>query len=299
MKRLLVLTLLFSLFASFTTPAFADIDSFKDSVEDANEDSEESPKENENKKTRTREKDPPPSANKKWRERDTDDRNYQNKTNNTASELLLEICCGAWILNNFYVSFEPYPYANDGKYICYNLDNTILPNTQFYRFSISTSGVYVPDIGYGNESVFEGYFYKCFGPLVENTVYRDAEEMTGDIKVGGQLALFQTSPFSLSVFMQWSHWYGELTTTFPSSGIAFGLHVRSFPFKPLVLEWRFGGQTFGDDYACLMESDLQIGAMIGRFELFCAWKNISVLSSSMKTKYNESNGITAGAKIYF
>lgn len=294
-KRLIITGIILLTIAS---SVFADITSLTEDAQAAADSSEQSTNEKAKDKDK---KNTPPQNNK----HNSEDDYYHKSTSNSFSELVFEICCGVWAVDNLSVSYESYPYAVDGKYMHFNSVSftNINPcslnytDDHFFRFALSTSGVYVPEIGYGNESIFEGYFFKFFGPLFENTIYFDSQKMTGNVKLGGQIALLQTNIISASVFCQWAYWYGELSNVVSKCGTSVGFNLRSYPFKPFVLEWRLGYQLFDSLY--FTESDVRVGIMIHRFEIFGSWKYLSISAETTGTQFSKANGFTIGTRLYF
>jgi len=265
------------LLISVTASAFADIDAFNEGVQSAN---------NEASGTKSSHKDSSSSS---------------SQADKELTNALCEVCMTVWLVDNFTASFEPYPYAYDDKYILFNTNNSSLfsGDERSTRFTIATSLVYHNQIGCGNETCLEGYIFKCFGPLFENIVFSDFNDTTGFLRLGGELSLLQTNPFSFILYCQWCRRYGELSISLPENGISYGFFMRSYLTKPIVLEWRFGGTSFGDDYASIMESDLRLGVMVSRIEFYGSWKYLKVTNSTTNDNYFDSNGFSVGTRIYY
>lgn len=268
-----------------TLPVFADIDSFTDSVEESNEDAQ--------------------KDNGHYAKKQT--HSSSSSCSDCCSDGVVEILFTLWMLDNGAVTFEPYPYATDDKYMHFNSLTGNDTSSFFgdgwsdrsFRYTVATSAVYTKDIGFGNESCLEGYIFKCIGPLFENIIYTDLKEVTGNVKLGGQMALLQSNPLSILLYGQWTHWYGKVGEELPKSGFSGGFILRSYPVKPLVVEWKLGWQSFGEDYTNFMESDVRLGVMINRVELFASWKYMNISNDTTSLIYSENNGVTLGTRLYF
>src|SRR5574344_48259 len=207
------------------------------------------------------------------------ERHYQNNDGtDSLTELLIQLIAIGWFYNNFTARYTAYPYADGGKYIVFNSstlagaspmsENT----TRMSRFSADTSAVWLGELGFGNESTFEGFLAAGLGPYFQNLIVNDSSNnSTGNVRLGGQISLFQTNPLSLALILQWSHFYGAAAQSLPQNGFAYGAVFRSYPFNPLVFEWRISAQDFSDNVA-ITDSNLQAGFMLERFEVFAAWR---------------------------
>jgi len=209
--------------------------------------------------------------------------------------------------------FRAYPYANGNDYIWFSSTTGAdgLPEAapigtdKFSRWSVSDSPFYMndKDWGWGNDIRFEGVVM-CVGPYFELMTFdsKDADDSqklsNGNLRLGGQFALFQSDPFSAALICQWSHWYGDARTDFRKNGVDYGFQIQSYPFNPFHLDWRFLIGSFEDDLL-IYDSVATIGIMVNRFELMAGWKYIKVTNSNDEGSKTEWNGITAGARIYF
>ena len=243
------------------------------------------------------------------------------------TELLVEIMTGVWLVNNITVSFQPYPYAAEGKYLMFgdfgassnfeaayeskdssfekNIEPSETVKTRVFRFAADTSLFWMDGFDIGNESRFEGYLFKFFGPVFENTLYCKNASLfgvngndAGNLRLGGELALIQTNMISAAFVIQWDHWYGSVK----ADGVNFGFIVRSYPIKPLLLEWRpqFHCLTENAQDLFMFESILEVGFMVWRnFEVFASWRHID--TRQYKSWFNNTfyNGISAGIRVHF
>lgn len=210
-----------------------------------------------------------------------------------------------WLLDNVFVTFDDYPYA-DGLYLNFFTPNTLNPKIsenenskqndnsgaiedsdiivpigkkeQFYRFDLETGVFCFPtQKRIGNETRFEGYIWKFFGPVFENDIYSDKifsssqKDFLGNVRLGGQLSLFHSNLFDASFFVQWSYFYGSYANL---NGVNCGFIIRSYPLKPILLETRFNFQDFFDDpsetfFECHIELGIELNSP---YEVYVAWK---------------------------
>lgn len=217
--------------------------------------------------------------------------------------------------------FTDYPYS-DPKYNDYIVHGTLealrpeFPASQFdcnySRFSLGTSLVYLNDFGIGNETQFEGFFFSYIGPFLENLALYDFNKGSQDfdskgfrdnIKLGGQISVLQSNILSASFVAQASAWYGNglpesKCENFMGWGCNLGGFFRSYPIKPLVLEYKFGWQLYSHGFR-VFESDLHLGVMLKRFEIFASWKVLDFSNYSEKEHYKRYDGASLGTRIYF
>ena len=243
----------------------------------------------------------------------------------SGGDILSELFSLLWLINNLTVSFDAYPYAN-GRYLSfegfslYGSDKTGDSAQQDWRFEIESNAFVFPKKVWGVESRLEGILWKFIGPVFENTIYypigdwednNDFEahpdalpppevameifdpdrKYAGNVRLGGQLSLWYTNPLSLAVFLQWSKWYGAIDC----SGMELGLIAKSYPFDPILVEWRGSIQTLKDRYDidAIYESHLEVGAMVApRVEAYGAWKYTHNPLLNVK-----GHGAAIGAKI--
>lgn len=176
------------------------------------------------------------------------------------------------------------------------------------RFSIDTSFVWLNEIGLGAESRFEGLFFPYFGPYFENMALCNFQEgdfrfnekgFRDNLKLGGQLSLFQSNFISATFLLAYTNWFGDSFDDY-NNGVYAGALLRSYPVKPLVLEWKFGWQFYSGDFN-VFESNLQVGAMAGKTELFAAWKVLSFDYDGDDFYWHMGNfhGLTLGFRRYF
>lgn len=237
------------------------------------------------------------------------------------ADFIAEFISEIWLMNTIFVSFDDYPYASDSPYLHFSRDSavasftgdispsvapdgTIGPKNQFYRFAADTSFFYFPNLMAGNQSRFEGLIWKFFGPIFQIDTFFLMDDLHGpkstvntNLQLGLQFSLVQTSPFSLYWTVCWNRM--QFMDEPVMNGVSFQLIARSYPTKPLLLEWRgtlstVTSQSGYYDDELFLESHLEIGMMItGPLEAYAAWRFI---------KYpvfkNTSNGFEAGVRYH-
>ncbi len=213
------------------------------------------------------------------------------------------------------VRFFDYPYdeeasAADGKYVVRGTFGESIfytdPGYHRTRFSLDTSAVYLHGFGFGNETRFEGLLFPYVGPYFENLSLYNAKNgdfdfsqkgFRNNVRLGGLVSLLQTNILSANFIVQYTAWQGEHFDDF-RRGATVGLLLRSYPIKPLVLEWKFGYQFFPHDFQ-IFESDLHVGIMINRYEIFASWKALDFSNEDTKTHFQTFYGASLGARVYF
>lgn len=79
--------------------------------------------------------------------------------------------------------------------------------------------------------------------------------------------LFKYNPFSCDFFTAWSLKYDENYL----NGLVFGGTVKSYPLKPVKLEFGAAGHIFTND-ECFLEFTGHIGCLIKSVEIFAQYK---------------------------
>ncbi len=223
------------------------------------------------------------------------------------SDFFGDIFALIWLADNLGVTFDDYPYS-DGRYLNFFTPNVFSFGEEFYfddsddsdnsenfedpefenppkknkeqsyRFALETGFFYFPSQQiYGNETRVEGYIWKFFGPVFENTLYANTNSFTdfsenfcGNLRLGGQISLIHSNFFDTSFYMQWTYWYGKFVNL---NGFNFGMIVRSYPMNPVLVEWRFNIQNFANTDNIIFDSHLELGIELNSpFEIYLAWK---------------------------
>jgi hypothetical protein len=221
-------------------------------------------------------------------------------------DLIFDGLSALWWINNIVLNFDSYPYAH-GKYLIFPYsDSSAAPafddsvsslySGKFYRFALDTSFLCFPGENAGNITRFEGLIWKFFGPVVElYSEFPEEGEKQMNLRLGGQFALIQTNPASVFFNIQWSHDFfggeGE------RNGLVLGFIVRSYPVKPVLLEWR-GAWIIHN--TVMFESHLELGGMVwGPVEIFAAWDFRGYYKRSGKSISESKNGFDVGLRYHF
>lgn len=232
---------------------------------------------------------------------------------------------------DYYGNYSYYDYEDDDPWVATpsggyygNSDpsysrssNASSMRTRPFRFAADASMFYQPGYGTGEAFRFEGLLWKFFGPVFEYSMNCDLPEGLNvtkgltvteklsegeyrrNLRLGAEFALFQTNFLSAYWLIQWSKLYNPKLTG-NTSALLNGLIFRSYPFEPVLLEYRINVQDFSasdssDDTNLVMESHLEIGLMLqSRWEIYGAWNFV----------YNDiykftSHGGEAGVRIHF
>lgn len=239
-------------------------------------------------------------------------------------EFLLEIFVDLVVViaveTNEHVLFDDFPYANSDFFIQYDdinddfensddIDSTKIKNITYdnlSRYDIGVNMTYLPDsVTFVPNFRFDGYFYKFFGPVVEASNFINFNHYTpffGNVKLGFEISTFQSFIFNWSWNFDWVAYYGEEFT----QGANLGFIIKSYPFEPLVLEYRLNysilDNYFGDtswaylDPTYAVESYLEIGVMIDNspLEAYVGWKYLYDGPAQI-----DDHGFTVGAKYHF
>ena len=225
------------------------------------------------------------------------------------TDLIIEILGILWGYNNLGVTYDNYPYATSPKYMCFDSSNMadfdLAFGNHFYRFALDTS--FFSDFGLwmGNSTRFEGLLWKFFGPVIElNSFFNTTDDVPllqesgykANLRIGGDFALIQTNPLSAFFYMQWNHYINiDL-----ANSLIVGFIVRSYPIKPVLIEWRVNWQVLQEEDfpgtdGIFFESHLEAGAMVaGPLQVFAAWNFKSYPGFNYK-----GHGVEAGVRLHF
>jgi hypothetical protein len=234
--------------------SYADLESFKDAVEaaeDSNEDAEDKPKS---------------SSSKSHNRRDS------------SEDFFAALFAWLWLYNNYALNYGDYPYC-DNNYIQRpsSLDETdaLVWNPyskKNYWFSTGLSAFYLQGMGGGSWFSWSGNIFKFFGPYIDGYLIGDEYSFSGTgpflggVRAGMHFSLFQSNVFNSSLYIQWQGWYGMLSR----NGAVFGLETRLYPIKPVTLRAKAGFQVF--EQVSIGELELEAGFMLKSWELFAGYR---------------------------
>lgn len=265
---------------------------FDKAIEDSQEQKQNSPEEKKSKKSSTS-----PSSSS----------SLQDDAETSLVEFFLEIFAYLWLFNAE-ARYCPYPYSSPNtKYLVYNdfipleVENaeTYSSPNRYWRFSLDTSAFWLKGLAIGNETKFNCMFYPLIGIYAENAFFYDhisGEETMGNVNLGLNVPIFQFNPLSLYCKLGWTKWYNDVTPLLKDSAFFLGFEFKSYPFKPVAIKWDAGWQFYEND-AYVYDSDLQIGIMIDRFEIFSGWKYLE--TGTEKVDSTHWNGVSGGIRIHF
>lgn len=223
-------------------------------------------------------------------------------------ELFIDLFFFLSVENNLLATFDYYPYATSNYYVQFLAYQPEEYPMRWMRFNIDAGATYHPGSLLIEPNLrFEGYLFKFFGPIFENNNYIDFQNFnfySGNFKLGLEYAILQTFIMSLSFSLQWNHYYGG-TDLSPLNGLTYGIHLKSYPIKPLVLDYHFYITDFFDqrrhesapvcDTEFVFESILEAGVMLGGpVELYGNWKYIR---DGLRQEIGHNFGL--GLKYYF
>ena len=273
MRCILLLLLL-----SFALPAMAhaDLDDFREEVEEA-------------------EKEKPPEES-----RTEDEEDDEEEGESLLGRFLWELFGAIWLVNNTTTTYGSHPYSADG-YIRwarveegYGADGEVyIPTGRRSHWLYSEiQALALEGLGQGTWFTLKGHAYRFFGPYFEGWVLGDGEDLFGGLRLGLTFSLFQSDPLSLSLYGQGNMWFGVLAR----SGGALGVELRSYPFKPLSLQLRGGLQLF--ERFSVGEVESRAGLLFGRWEAYAGlrWWRLLDGAGLVRERYS---GPFAGAGCHY
>jgi hypothetical protein len=240
----MLLVLIVSIFFCSTLPVWADLGSFKDSVEDAEK----------------KEKKPDPPKREKPQNKNSYDDDEDEHT-------LLFFFFRLWALGNLTHYYTDYPYDGYGyirrDYLSYPDEKN---EDKYHYFTTGLSGFYLDDLGSGSWFSFNGNIFKFFGPYADVYVIYDGHETLTGLRAGIQFSLIQTNPFTVNLYYQGQWWFGMMER----SGSAAGLEFLVYPFRPISLKAKTGFQVF-DNFE-MGEIELEAGVMLASWQIYAGWR---------------------------
>jgi len=260
-----------ALLAAPIAPLHADMDDFKDRIEEAESD-----------KTETGDK----------------KEHAGGSSDNAFFRALFDLTCKLWFLHNTTTTYNSWPYATDGYIKLAGIDaageavEPVMTGRRNSWYTAETQAFWLQGAGGGPWFTLRGNAWRFFGPYIETCILTDGDRILSGARLGAQFSVIQTDPFSLSFYGQWQTWSGLLDR----SGGTFGIEMRSDPAKPLTLQLRAGFQTF--ERFSIAEAELRTGWMLDRWELFGGWRWWN-LSDSGGNHVETWPGPFAGAALWF
>jgi hypothetical protein len=223
-----------------TGPAllYADLESFKQDVEDEEE------------------------ANRSEEEEEEEESEGGGESNPFLS-FLYHISAYLWLAHNGSVHYDDYPYGPaPAAFIGHDMERSrvywddvepgwraSLSPAKTHWFELAAGGIYSDDWGgsdylalpgYGGFLSLQGRFTPFVGPDIDYRFYYDPSGELHTTGVGLDFPLVQADPFAWSFYGKWMFWRGVLNREGGASGFTF----RSYLFRPVSLYLRAGGIFF-------------------------------------------------------
>jgi hypothetical protein len=202
-----------------------------------------------------------------------------------------------WLLN-LVATFGDYPY-DDGGYVRWPdfanqpESGLALAAGRDQRFRLDAAGFELKGYGRGAWMALDTRLFRFFGPYAEVWTLNDGKALETSARLGAQIDLFQSDPFALALYGQWTGWFGSLRR----QGGTFGLVARSLPFKPLTLEARLGAQYF--DGFRIGEAEYSAGLALGRWEPYIGYRFWSLGSGgSESVVIGAYEGVNLGLRLH-
>lgn len=174
-----------------------------------------------------------------------------------------------WVLQNLKIKNCDFPYQFYGGKFYFSENSTRFKDCKDWSVVLDFSLLGNEDFdSLGNETKLNISFFKFFGIKIENLMFPGCEcDYYGNFKLGGYIQLLKYNPFSCDFFTAWSMRYDEKNL----NGLVFGGTVKSYPLKPVKLEFSAAGHIFtNDEYS--MEFTGHIGCLIKSVEIFAQYK---------------------------
>lgn len=174
-----------------------------------------------------------------------------------------------WVLQNLKIKNCDFPYQFYGGKFYFSENSTRFKDCKDWSVVLDFSLLGNEDFdSLGNETKLNISFFKFFGIKIENLMFPGCEcDYYGNFKLGGYIQLLKYNSFSCDFFTAWSLRYDEKNL----NGLVFGGTVKSYPLKPVKLEFSAAGHIFtNDEYS--MEFTGHIGCLIKSVEIFAQYK---------------------------
>lgn len=199
-----------------------------------------------------------------------------------------------WSLN-FYTQFTRAPYYGGNSLLFIPPGMKIFSNQyNHWWYSTGTGTTYLHNIGLGTFATFDGCIYSFFGPQLEVYSFADKnKDLLYGTKLGGNVALIQTNPFSLYLYVQYALLNSNLLSI-PYSGTCIGLEIRSFIVKPVTFKLRTDFSDF--ETFQLYDFTVQLGIMLKKNELYLGYRSWEFKQADLSL--SKSRGATIGYRYY-
>ena len=158
------------------------------------------------------------------------------------------------------------------------------PGSGFF-LAIDIGGQYAYSNGMGCFASVTGRFWKYIGPELEYKRFWDGDDYLDMYAAGLNIPLFQRSGFILELYGQGA-WMRGVTRL---SGWIVGGIIRSFPFQPVVLQFRCGYHVYDDIEFTDLEG--RAGVILWRVEFFGGYRYL-------KAKYAQIDGPVFGIRVW-
>ncbi len=278
----------------FVLPVYADLNTFKEDVEQ-----EESNNRNSERKGQ--------ADNGQMENQENDEENGGN----FFARFLLEITIFAWAIHNNGVYYSAYPYAPpvsfssglvEGRprnFINYDFANVQIesgeerPQVSYrkwgakrYWFELSSGALMTEEGEFGTVASLQGRFTPFFGPDIDYRLIFDGSDELHITTAGLDFSIVQNDFFTWTAYGKGAFFDGVLNR----DGWAFGSWFRMYPFRPVSLHLRTGGMFFPDITFGQVEAKMNIH--LGRLLLF---GGINLLESEETRRLMTE----AGATVHF
>ncbi|NBB91143.1 MAG: hypothetical protein GVY23_08050 [Spirochaetes bacterium] len=257
-RGIAALFLLILMVTVVTPPAIADLDDFRQDVEEEEErnrgegdDSQESPS------------------------------GEDDDGANPFAQLLYEITIFAWTLHNTAVFYADFPYADRPApagvrprgFVHFDLESIRIeedfsitrvgPRRKRHWFEVRSGVLSSSDYTtYGAMASLQGRFTPFFGPDVDTRFIADGEDFLNITTAGLDMSILQHDYFTWSLYGKWAGFRGILER----NGGAMGTQVHSYLFNPVSLRLRAGAVVFPNITFAQLEGSLAVH--LNRIALF-------------------------------
>ena len=191
-----------------------------------------------------------------------------------------------WAAHNISTWYPPYPYAVSGytiEYLPRSTGNTFGESEPYdarkrMKASFRVSGGFFYEGGDRGTTVAASASGRIFGILWPEFQYRWRGDDSGylhSVRLGGVIPIVQTDPITIGVPMAAAVYRGSFKLT----GFAVGVIVRSFPVRPISLEFRAGSVIDGN--LTLWEAGARLSVYLNRVEFYTGYNGLYLFSRAI------------------